>query len=1201
MNSSFRSIWNQALGAWVAVPEFARARCKGAGSSGGGATVTEARRVPRRAGLGLAIAAAFGGLAVPLAVQAACDPMGAGITINCRDASLGFTSSFNNMPVNILSGATVVPGPFHTGDAIVALLGNNVTFNNAGLVAPSTTGVTPLLLSGVKIGNPNNSNVNITNSGSLRGTSDGAIGSWSSNSVGPALLVNNGAWGTVTITNTITGTIDAIPVLAGTPVANEDIPVVLIMNANVPMGTGPRVDMTNSGTIIGRVAFQGRDVASSSNVFTNAGTINGSVSLGAGPGANTFNALTGSIVSRGQGTAVGLAVTGTNITFAATGLVDGGAGGDNVLNLLSNIGGVSGTGNVGVIDGENFINFKRLAVGSGEWTLYGQFSGGPGSSVELNGGSLAINNNLAFGGSTVSANGGALRAAQPGQNLGYDIALGAGNLTVDGSNKITLSGALSGAGGLVKSGTSELVLSNANNTYAGGTEIKGGTLKINGAGALGTGGVSVTGDSTLTAVSDLELSKNMRLDANLTLGGSSAMILSGVLSGNGTLIQNTGRTLILSGANQHAGGVTLNAGDLVITNPGALGTGPLTVNASSGTTLTPTAPMALTNAFKLQSDLNLQADHDLTLSGDISGQGGLYKTGGGMLNVSGDGSAYSGALTVAAGGLNVAAGGVLGGALTIGSGATLTGSGQVGTTTLESGATLMPGSTGPLAVAGDLTFSPGAVYNVTADPASSASSRVQVTGVANLAGSVAHVGPEGNFKSTQKYTILAANTINGKFDSVSSNYAYLTPTLNYGAKQVTLQLDRKTTPGTPATPGIPGTPGTPSTPGTPGTPMAFADAAITSNQRSVANALDSLPVGSALHEYILTLPEGLPPQVFNSLTGEAHASVVSNLLSSTSSPRALPMQRLRTNLNAGMRPGAPTAQAGGPLPASALPSSNAQPAWAELVGNWQTQKDNGNAAQVRQHTGGIFMGADHEVGQSGWRLGGAVGYTDSKVSVDDRASKADVSGYSATLYGGKSFEAGVGKLNFLAGAAYTWHDVSTTRYASVAGVQEKLTSDYGASTAQLFTELGYSLPLTASTRIEPFVGFAWSDLRTRAFSESGGSAALNGQSGSDKQTSSTLGLRTQTDFNIGGAEARLHAMAGWRHAFGDLASQTTMAFEGSQTFTVAGTPIARNAALAELGAEVAMSRDTTIALTYNGQYGGGNREHGGALNVRWRY
>jgi len=32
-----------------------------------------------------------------------------------------------------------------------------------------------------------------------------------------------------------------------------------------------------------------------------------------------------------------------------------------------------------------------------------------------------------------------------------------------------------------------------------------------------------------------------------------------------------------------------------------------------------------------------------------------------------------------------------------------------------------------------------------------------------------------------------------------------------------------------------------------------------------------------------------------------------------------------------------------------------------------------------------------------------------------------------------------------------------------------------------------------------------------------------------------------------------------------------------------------------------MSRDTTLALTYSGQYGGGNREHGGSLNLRWRY
>jgi len=34
---------------------------------------------------------------------------------------------------------------------------------------------------------------------------------------------------------------------------------------------------------------------------------------------------------------------------------------------------------------------------------------------------------------------------------------------------------------------------------------------------------------------------------------------------------------------------------------------------------------------------------------------------------------------------------------------------------------------------------------------------------------------------------------------------------------------------------------------------------------------------------------------------------------------------------------------------------------------------------------------------------------------------------------------------------------------------------------------------------------------------------------------------------------------------------------------------------------VAMSANATLGLFYSGQYGGGNREHSGSLNVRWRY
>ncbi|WBX89197.1 autotransporter domain-containing protein [Achromobacter mucicolens] len=571
----------------------------------------------------------------------------------------------------------------------------------------------------------------------------------------------------------------------------------------------------------------------------------------------------------------------------------------------------------------------------------------------------------------------------------------------------------------------------------------------------------------------------------------------------------------------------------------------------------------------------------------------------GSTTLTGDSSAFSGQTNLLGGALTV--NGALGGTLNVASGASLRGSGTVGTTTLQNGATLAPGAAGTtLNVAGDLTFSPGSVYQVTADSQSSASSRVVVSGTANLAGSAVHVGPDGGFQTRREYAILSAGTVNGQFNSVSSNYAFLDPALRYDGQNVVMQLGRKQVPVTPETPETPVTPVTPSVPETPTRPIAFADAAQTGNQRAVANALDSLPAGNPLHEYILTLPEGATAAAFNSLSGEAHASVTSTLTGLNNSVRAVPLAYLRANLGAGMRAGAPTAQLGGTPSASALPSSNAQPAWAEVIGNWQTWKGNGDSAQVRQNTGGVFAGVDHALG-GGWRLGGALGFTDSKIRVDDRSSQADIAGYSAAVFGGKVFEVGPGKLNVMAGTAYTWHDISTERRASVSGVSQTLTADYGASTTQLFAELGYALPMSERVSIEPFAGLSWSDTRNRSFSESGGSAALNGQSDSNKQTTSTLGLRGLMNFTVGQTEGRVQATLGWRHAFGDVQPESTMSFDGGQAFTVAGAPIARDAALAELGVETALTRNATIGLNYTGQFGGGNRENAGSVHMTWRY
>ena len=332
-----------------------------------------------------------------------------------------------------------------------------------------------------------------------------------------------------------------------------------------------------------------------------------------------------------------------------------------------------------------------------------------------------------------------------------------------------------------------------------------------------------------------------------------------------------------------------------------------------------------------------------------------------------------------------------------------------------------------------------------------------------------------------------------------------------------------------------------------------------------------------------------------------HASVSNTLLQSATQTRATPLAKLRANLQANARAGSPTAAAGAsdaPVSTAEMPLSGTLPAWAEVVGNWQTIDGDGNAARIRQHVGGLFVGADHAVG-AGWRVGGALGYTDSKARVDERSSQADVSSYSALVYGGKSFAAGPGAWQFLAGAGYTWHDISTRRYAS--SQTPALTADYGASTGQVFTELAYAWKLAERTTLEPFAGLAWSDLRTRGFSESGGAAALSGESGSTQQTHATLGLRAAQGFDAAGRQGRVFGTVGWRHVFGDVKPESVMAFDAGQPFTVAGAPIGRDAALVEVGAEMAIARTATLGLGYSGQYASGSREHSANVNVRWQF
>jgi hypothetical protein len=99
-----------------------------------------------------------------------------------------------------------------------------------------------------------------------------------------------------------------------------------------------------------------------------------------------------------------------------------------------------------------------------------------------------------------------------------------------------------------------------------------------------------------------------------------------------------------------------------------------------------------------------------------------------------------------------------------------------------------------------------------------------------------------------------------------------------------------------------------------------------------------------------------------------------------------------------------------------------------------------------------------------------------------------------------------------------------------------------------------------------------------------GGAALNGATNTDDVGYSTLGARAAAAYALAnGMTLMPRASAAWQHAFGEVVPQAALAFQSIGTaFTIAGVPIARDAALVAAGADLRISPRATLGLSYSG-------------------
>jgi autotransporter-associated beta strand protein len=551
--------------------------------------------------------------------------------------------------------------------------------------------------------------------------------------------------------------------------------------AVVKFGTGT-VTLTGTNTFSGGLSLDGGVVAASSNA--NLGAAGGELYFQSG----TLRFLTNFDIDR------------------TIGIGDGGIGfillpGPTPRGAIFDTNGNNATLS-GVIRGPDGLT----KVGDGVLTLTAAntYAGGTtvtGGTLRLGmGGSLASGGALAVNGGTFDLNG-HNQTVSALSGTGGSIALGAGILTAGDASSTTVASAITGTGGFVKQGTGALILDGAN-TYSGGTTVSGGILagtttslqgnilnnalvvfaqsgsgtyagNMSGTGSLTLldGTVTLTGTNTYsggtTVSGGILQGTTMSLQGNI-LNNSSVVFnqltngtYAGNMSGTGMLTKSGGGTLILEGNNSYSGGTIVSGGVL------------------QGTT------SSIQGAILNNASVVFNQAGSGTYAGNMSGTGSMTLQGGGLLAMTGN-NTYTGPTTVNASTL-VVNGSVVGNVI-LNNGGTLGGTGSIGTLTSNGGIVAPGNSIGTLTVNGNFAQN-GGTYVVEANAAGQ-SDRVNVTGTATINGAgVQVVAASGSYGNSTTYTILnATGGVSGTYTGVTSNFAFLTPSLSYDANNVFLTL-----------------------------------------------------------------------------------------------------------------------------------------------------------------------------------------------------------------------------------------------------------------------------------------------------------------------------------------------------------------------------------------------------------------------------
>ncbi len=1010
---------------------------------------------------------------------------GAGIVATSTSGNISITAEQTEVK------GTGQTGPF-TGDAITGI-------SQDGNVTIISQNASSDALYGTAIGGSAGGSVRIT-SDTAKITGDGGVAIY-------ALAAGNAqvTSGTLTTTGDDSFGISARANSGDVAIVSENLATTGDNASGIWAKAAEDVNITS-----GNISATGEAIHAESNNGVNTIDVNGTVAGSSASHATiltigTTHLVNAGAISAANGLAVSMGDSDDSFTMmtgsTVSGVADLGAGEDTIHAAGE------GTGEVAALS-----NGEHLSIDSGHW--------------------LADKAPSTFDDVTI-ATGAELTVAQ---HAG-DLAIQTGSVQLDGRLVFDLDTdteagdlanlSITGAGQVYLQGPATVLFDSvAGIQHTGGTFVENGRLLLTGTygGNIQIDGTGVfqLGDGTAVGTFTGDLVNN----GTFIFDRPDDYTFSGDFSGTGLLEKDGAGTLTFAGLYDFTGVTQVNAGAVALTGALAdttqldLGGGIIDLSQNTSGQQTIAALSGDSGTLNLGStDLTVNQTTNTAFSGSLSGDGALTKDGDGDLKLNGDGSNYTGDLLINGGILSV--NGTFSGAnVTVNQDAKLGGNGTVGDTIVDGGTIGAGNSIGHLTINGDLILNSSSALEVEVDNAGHAD-LVDVTGVATLGdASVNILAAAGRYKGKTDYTILtAAGGINGHFGSVTSNFAFLTPTLAYSTNAVSLILTRND--------------------------VAFADLGQTANEKAVGNLLQAQGPGNALFEETLLLADTDVSPDFASLTGEAWATLSSATIETS--------QMLRAQTD--MAPG----------------SENGSWLWGTVLGSSGKARSDGAAQGLDFDHSGLAAGF-------GWKQGG-LDYSVGAGTLTTRGrDAARIKGDTVFVTGRIRWTSQNGWA-LQAGAQYGQVNDTLTRETTLGTLGGTVSGKAKGDMSQIWAELGRTYQIEGAI-VTPFAGVSRVSADFDKARETGGATALNVDTDKQDVSFGELGVRLEGDPAAGPIQPRFKLS--WRHALSNRTPLMTAGFDGSpETMSVKGIAISADAA--DLSAGLRFVRKNVIwDINYNG-------------------